>query len=188
MALTAYFEIEAHDIVRVQRLLLREMFFGSGAGILLVLLLAALLALLSSIGGAGAKEVVIGVPLFLVLLVILQMAMQSSSARRLREGSALYQEEQHFTFSPESLRTSTRLTTSEYQWRAFERVRETKEYFLFYLTKRRALFLPQRALTSAADRDALRAMIAEAMQPLGRRFEAYDPAKSAGFASWFRRA
>ena len=188
MAITVYFEIEAHDIVRVQRLLLREMWFGSPAGIVLVLMLAALFALLSSIGGAGAMQVAIGVPTFLIFLVILQMAMHSSSAKRLRDGSALYQEEQHFEFSPASLRTSTRLVNSEYQWKAFERVRETKEYFLFYLTKRRALFLPQRALTSDADRDAVRTMIADAMRPLGRRFEKYDPANPLGIARWFRRA
>jgi hypothetical protein len=188
MAITAYFEIEAQDIVRVQRLLLREMWFGSPAGILLVILLAGLIALLGSVGGAGATQVMIGVPIFLIILFVLQMAMQSSSARRLREGSPLYQEEQRFEISPERLRVATRLTTSEYQWKAFERVRETKEYLLFYLTKRRALFLPQRALTSAADRDAVRAMIAEAMRPLGRRFETYDPTASRGVARWLGRA
>ena len=183
MALSVYFEIEAEDIVRVQRLLTREMWFGSPAGILLLLMAGGLFALLSSVGGAGAKQVLIGVPIFVIVFVVLQTQAQSWSARRLREGSPLYQEEQHFELSPASVRVTTRLTSSEYQWRSFARVRETKDYFLFYIASRRALFLPQRALTSAADRDALRAMIVEAMQPLGRRFERFHAAKSAGVGS-----
>lgn len=66
------------------------------------------------------------------------------------------------TLSPDGLDLSFGNSRVQHAWKGILRAEEGKQAFYFYLTKRSALVLPKRALTSKKDLDSLRALLSGA--------------------------
>jgi hypothetical protein len=66
-----------------------------------------------------------------------------------------------YHFSEQGVETITRFGRSEILWTGFERIRETKEFFLFYILSRRAYLLPKRCFSSNAEISEFKELLSE---------------------------
>ena len=73
--------------------------------------------------------------------------------------------EQKYVLTPEAYSVSGSLFDTTLKWHAFIKARETRRFFLLYVSSRWAHFIPKAAITSANDMSAIRSLI---RQKLGR--------------------
>lgn len=68
-------------------------------------------------------------------------------------------EPQVYEFLEDALRTSNSVQQNRFAWNAFVEVAETDEFFLFYRTRRFAIYLPKRVVGDATAQETLRAFL-----------------------------
>jgi hypothetical protein len=103
-------------------------------------------------------------PYLLVLAVILVGALawvpiQRYRLRRLYAETPSLRGLQTYVLNTDQFECANDLSHSTMQWDAFTEVAETSEFFLFYLAKKRAYYLPKTAVGGASEEDRLRQFI-----------------------------
>ena len=127
--------------------------------------------LFAALNGAPVATVIAGaLPYFLVFgLVFLGMPLwQRWALRRVYRQTPTLQQEQTHEFSEEGFRLSNPLSNAVVSWDAFVDAFETREFFLFYISRSMAYFLPKRAITTEADLQELRALLRAQLTRMGR--------------------
>lgn len=67
--------------------------------------------------------------------------------------------QQTYEFSPEGVTEQLANHTAFVKWSVFTRVVEARDFYVFLVRGRRAIFLPKRAFTSAADQETYRELV-----------------------------
>ena len=98
------------------------------------------------------------------------------AARAFRRGNRCLDEDMVRTLSADGVGAYCATSTSFVRWEGIHRVKETDEFVLFFTAPNCAIQLPQRAIPSEADREALRRRIRTA---LGSRAELFQSGPNA---------
>jgi hypothetical protein len=101
-----------------------------------------------------------------IVLVFVPIAQRVAVSRLYRTTPSLQQEQTH-QFSELGFRTTNPLANTDFRWDAIVRMAETRDFFLFYVSKSIAIFLPKRVLQPGELHD-LRALLKTQLGRLGR--------------------
>lgn len=112
---------------------------------------------------------IIGFMFMAVLMPLIHMFNIYSYRRRNRSVGTV----QKYSITPEEYSVSGSLFETRLKWDAFIKARETKRFFLLYISSRGAHFIPKSAIKSASDLHAFRLLI---MDKLGSRAQLYSEA------------
>ena len=161
MSLAFSFRLTPAEHARVSMLMLRrKRWYKIFVGFIVVIIIA--LVIVPASQGLSAAEIAATVlPYALILgLVVagLPYIQQWQLSRVYRHTPTLQQEHTH-EFSDEGFRTRNRLANTLLRWDAFVEVFETKEFFLLYISRSMAYFLPKRAIGRPEDLRELRSFL-----------------------------
>jgi hypothetical protein len=139
---------------------------------------AAVLSLVGLISGAIVVAVgygLVGVVLITVDCIILACLAYGYVGLPIQSWRVLEsnRKEQTYEFSPEGVVEQLADHSAFVKWSVFSRVVETRDFYVFLMRGRRAIFLPKRALESPADHEQYRELI-RGHAP--HRFRSPDPA------------
>jgi len=96
--------------------------------------------------------------IFGIIIVALPRIQQWQLARLYRQTPSLREQQTH-EFSDSGFRMSNPLANTLVRWDAFQEVLETKEFFLLYISRSIAYFLPKRAVTGPQQLGELRELL-----------------------------
>lgn len=101
--------------------------------------------------------------LFLGSLEVLAPIIHRWQVRRIFAGMPTARSTQVFHFSDAGLQMSAGAASTTVGWDVVLQARETREFFLFFFAKRRAYYLPKRAVGSTEDQQILRDFLRTAL-------------------------
>jgi hypothetical protein len=139
------------------------------AVLILIILVIAIVPAMQGYAVAQVASTVL--PYFLVLggIVLALPLLQRWQLKRLYRHTPTWQQEQTHEFSEVGFRMSNPLSNSLTRWDAFLEVFETREFFLFYISRAMAYFLPKRAITTPEQLRDLRALVETELARVGRK-------------------
>lgn len=161
--LTYQFHLDPAETVRASRLVLQRGRFAWMHRFVWPLLLG--LAILSLITGDSWRDLrLLGiVALLLGSLQLLAPIIQRWQVRRSYAEMPTARSMQVYHFSDAGLQMSAGAASTTIGWDVVLEARETREFFLFFFAKRRAYYLPKRAVGDAAEQRHLRDLLRMAL-------------------------
>jgi hypothetical protein len=151
-------------------MLRRKRGFWITMAVLMLVILA--LAVVPAMQGYSVSEVASTVlPYLLVLggIVLALPLVQRWQLQRLYRQTPTWQEEQIHEFSEDGFRMKNPLSNTLMRWDAFVEVLETREFFLFFISRSMAYFLPKRAITAPDQLRDLRVLLETELSRAGRK-------------------
>jgi hypothetical protein len=161
--LTYQFHLDPAETVRASRLVLQRGGFARLRWLVWPLLLG--MAMLYLATGYSWRDLqLLGIAaLFLGSLELLAPIIQRWQVRRTFAEMPTARETQVFRFSDTGLQMSAGASSTTVGWDVVQEARETREFFLLFFAKRRAYYLPKRAVGSADDQRILRDLLRTAL-------------------------
>jgi hypothetical protein len=170
MTLAFTFRPTAAEHSRVLMLMLRrKRGYWVSIGVLILIIMA--LAVIPARQGRSVTEVASTVLPYLLVFGAIFLALplvQRWQLGRFYRQTPTWQEEQTHEFSEDGLRMRNPLSNTLMRWDALVDVLETKEFFLFFISRSMAYFLPKRAITTPDQLRELRGLLETQLSRAGR--------------------
>jgi lysylphosphatidylglycerol synthetase-like protein (DUF2156 family) len=161
MELAFSFRATPAEHARVSMLMLRrKRWYKIFVGLIVVVIVGlVILPTLQGLSAAVIAATVLPYVLILGLVVAGLPYIQQWQLSRVYRHTPTLQQEQTHEFSDEGFRMRNPLANTLVRWDAFLEVFETKEFFLLYISRSMAYFLPKRAIATPEELTQLRSFL-----------------------------